>query len=185
MSGVKYAFATKVGQAEQSKISDLEKSITSFLRLAGDQFNGVIPLPNVTLTLSRLEARSFLYQYEGETSFRAELASVVRQMVSALGCIAVEMELYEQRSTTRYLWQKHAEALKAYREIAARVLDQAAVMLDRTTARGLVDKATELEGTRDRLQALTEEAELLAGARTQQNTADCMAVPAGMKLWEA
>jgi hypothetical protein len=185
MSGLKYASVTRAGQAEQSKISDLEKSITSYLRLAGDQFNGVIPLPNITLTLSQLEARSFLYQYETEISFRAELAAIVRQMVSILGCVAVEMELYEQRSTTRYLWQKHADSLQQYGQIGAGLLDRAAVMLDRVSARGLVDKAAELEATRDRLQAVMEQAESLVSGRTQQKGDSAIPVIAGMQLWEA
>ncbi len=68
----------------------------------------VFPVKNSKITLSPAEVESFRADYQSEKSFRADYASVMMAIVAYLARMVIEVDEYNQKASSAYLWKPHA-----------------------------------------------------------------------------
>src|SRR5262249_43936659 len=109
--------AVMPGQAVQNavpggKIHSARQQIKEHVRTATDQKQAhAIPGKKTKLTLTPSEVEAFRADYEGEKSFRASYAAVMMTIVAYLSRMIVEVDEYNQKAGSAYLWKPHADAL--------------------------------------------------------------------------
>jgi hypothetical protein len=148
--------AVPPGQAVQNavqegKIHSARQQIKELVRTADPRIAHVVPIKRIKLTLSPTEVEAFRAEYEGEKSFRASYASVMMTIVAYLSRMIVEVDEYNQKAASAYLWKPHADALSYLLATLERLSMEAQQLMAVARARGLADKASALLASMDKL----------------------------------
>lgn len=136
---------------QEGKIHTTRQQIKEMVRTADPRVAHVIPVKNVKLSLSPGEVEAFRADYEGEKSFRASYATVMMNIVAYLSRMIVEVDEYNQKAASAYLWKPHADALQYLLSTLERLSMEAEQLMAVARARGLSDKATALRASMDKL----------------------------------
>jgi hypothetical protein len=139
---------------EDAKTLNTLESIRSFVRAAQANWN-IVPIRNGNIALSAAEAGAFRAETHAEKSFRGDYATLLMQAVAILLRMTTELDDYNSKRDSAYLWKPHADALTYLIAAAGRVLSNAAPVLAVAEQRGLVDKAKALKASLDRLKGQT------------------------------
>jgi hypothetical protein len=137
---------------QEGKIHSARQQIKEHVRTATDQKPAnVVPIKKTKLTLSPAEVEAYRADYEGEKSFRASYAATMMTVVAYLSRMIVEVDEYNQKASSAYLWKPHADALTYLLTTLDRLNMEAQQLMAVARARGLADKATALQVSIDKL----------------------------------
>jgi len=137
---------------QEGKIHSAREQIKMHVRDAKDsQSAHTVPVKKTKLTLSLAEVEAFKADYEGEKSFRASYAAIMMTIVAYLLRMIVEVDEYNQKASSAYLWKPHADALGYLLTTLDRLGMEAEQLMAVARARGLSDKATCLQASLDKL----------------------------------
>ena len=136
---------------QEGKIHSARQQIKELVRTADPRIAHVVPVKRVKLTLSPSEVEAFRADYEGEKSYRASYAAMMMTLVAYLSRMIVEVDEYNQKASSAYLWKPHADALGYLLSTLERLNMEAEQLMAVARARGLADKATALRTSVDKL----------------------------------
>jgi hypothetical protein len=136
---------------QEGKIHNAKESIKDHVRTSGPQVAPVITVKNSRMTLSAAEVEAFKAEYQSEKSFRADYAAVMMNLVAYLSRMIAEVDEYNQKATSAYLWKPHADALGYLLTTFERLRMEAESVMAVARARGLQDKAAALKASLDKL----------------------------------
>jgi hypothetical protein len=97
------------------------------------------------------EVEAFRANYGSEKSFRADYASAIRQALAILARIQAEQREFILKQRSAYLWKPHADAITFLINNSHRLQAQFGTLLGMAEHRGLIDKATALNATLQKL----------------------------------
>ena len=145
--------ATKVStRIEEAKVASMAETICNFVKGTDNKGSIAVPLPHGSVLLSPPEVDACRADYRHEKSFRADYANAVISMVAVYARMAAELKDYrEKKSASQYLWKPHADALAFLLTAANKSLQDAAGLLQMARDRGLNDKATNMQGSVEKL----------------------------------
>ena len=146
---------------EQGKLRNMENSIRNFILAADPRSANVVPLHHGNMTLSHAEVDAFRADYAAEKSFRADYASALRQTVAIQARIQLELQEFNSKQNSAYLWKSHADALAFLINAAQKLQEQCGGIVAVAEQRGLADKATVLTSS---LQKMHQQVQLTAKA---------------------
>jgi hypothetical protein len=132
---------------QEGKIHSARQQIKEMVRAADPRVAHVVPVKKVKMTLSPSEVEAFRADYEGEKSFRASYAALMMTIVAYLSRMIVEVDEYNQKAGSAYLWKPHADALGYLLATLERLNMEAEQLMAVARARGLADKATALQAS--------------------------------------
>jgi hypothetical protein len=136
---------------QEGKIHSARESIKEHIRAADPKLAHIVTIKKTKLTLAPAELEAFRADYQGEKSFRADYARVMMNIVAYLSRMIVEVDEYNQKSSSAYLWKPHADALGYLLSTLERLSMEAEAVLAISRARGLHDKAAALQTSLDKL----------------------------------
>jgi hypothetical protein len=136
---------------QEGKIHSARQAIREHVRASDPKFAAIFPVKNSKLTLSPAELEAFKADYQGEKSFRADYANVLMTIVAYLSRMVVEVDEYNQKSSSAYLWKPHADALAYLVSTLERLSMEAEQVLAVARARGLQEKAASLSASLDKV----------------------------------
>jgi hypothetical protein len=136
---------------QEGKIHSAKESIKEHIRSVDPKFAFIVPIKKTKITLSQAEVEAFRADYQGEKSFRADYAAAMMNIVSYLSRMIVEVDEYNQKATSAYLWKPHADALAYLLTTLERLSMEAEAVMSVARARGLQDKATALQTSLNKL----------------------------------
>jgi len=136
---------------QEGKIHSAKESIKEHVRSADPKFAAIVSIKNTKITLSPAEVEAFRAEYQGEKSFRADYASVMMNIVAYLSRMIVEVDEYNQKATSAYLWKPHADALAYLLSTLERLSMEAEAVMAVARGRGLQDKASALQSSLTKL----------------------------------
>lgn len=142
------ALATTI---EDSKLQSMEDSIRNFVRAADSKSGNIVPLRSGNIALTTAEVEAFRADFSGERSFRAEFASLHRQIVAVQARILTELEEFRNKQDSAYLWKPHADSLAFLLNVGQRVLESSAPVIATATQRGLTEKVTAMNASLQKL----------------------------------
>jgi hypothetical protein len=153
---------------QEGKIHSSRQAIKEHVRGSDPKFASVFPVKNAKITLSPAEVEAFKAEYEGEKSFRADYANMLMTIVAYLSRMVVEVDEYNQKASSAYLWKPHADALGYLVSTLERLSMEGEQVMAVARARGLAEKATALSTSLERLReyAKTVSQTLQAGSHT-------------------
>lgn len=157
---------------QEGKIHSARLQIKEHVRGATDQkLANVVPIKKTKLTLSPAEVEAFRADFGEEKSFRASYAAIMMTIVAYLARMIVEVDEYNQKSASAYLWKPHADALNYLLTTLDRLNMEAQQLMAVARARGLADKAGALQVSIDKLKdyAKTVSQTLQAAEHSQGN----------------
>ena len=136
---------------QEGKIHSSKESIKEHIRITDPKLAAIVPIKKTKITLTPAEVEAFRAEYHGEKSFRADYASVMMNIVAYLSRMIVEVDEYNQKATSAYLWKPHADALAYLLTTLERLSMEAEAVMAVARARGLQDKATALQNSLTKL----------------------------------
>jgi hypothetical protein len=136
---------------QEGKIHSARQAIKEHVRGSDPKFAAIFPVKNSKITLSPAEVEAFKAEYEGEKSFRADYANVLMTIVAYLSRMVVEVDEYNQKASSAYLWKPHADSLGYLVSTLERLSMEAEQVMAVARARGLAEKASGLSTSLDRL----------------------------------
>jgi type VI protein secretion system component VasF len=136
---------------QEGKIHSARQAIKEHVRSSDPKFAAIFPVKNSKITLSPAEVEAFKAEYQGEKSFRADYANVLMTIVAYLSRMVVEVDEYNQKAGSAYLWKPHADALSYLVSTLERLGMEAEQVMAVARARGLQEKATALATSLDKL----------------------------------
>jgi hypothetical protein len=136
---------------QEGKIHSARESIKEHVRSADPKLAHIVPVKKTKITLSAAEVEAFRADYQGEKSFRADYAGVMMNIVAYLSRMIVEVDEYNQKANSAYLWKPHADALGYLLGALERLKMESGAVIAIARARGLHDKAAALQTSLDRL----------------------------------
>ena len=136
---------------QEGKIHSAKESIKEHIRSVDPKFAFIVPIKKTKITLSQPEVEAFRADYQGEKSFRADYAAVMMKIVAYLSRMIVEVDEYNQKATSAYLWKPHADALGYLLTTLERLSMEAEAVMAVARARGLQDKAAALQTSLNKL----------------------------------
>jgi hypothetical protein len=136
---------------EEGKVRNMLDSIRTFVAAADPKSANVVPLRNANLVLAPPELDAFRADYAGEKSFRGEYAQSLRLVVSVFARIVAELEDYNAKQNSAYLWKPHADSLAYLLAYAQRLQEQCGNLMGVAQQRGLTDKVNALNASLQRL----------------------------------
>jgi hypothetical protein len=139
---------------EDARTQNTLESIRSFVRAAQANWN-IVPIRNGNVALTPAEVEAFRADTHGEKSFRGDYATHMMQAVALLIRMTTELEDYNSKRDSAYLWKPHADALTYLIASAGRLFDSATNILAVAEQRGLLEKVKSLNGSLDRLRTQT------------------------------
>ncbi|HEY7403347.1 MAG TPA: hypothetical protein VIB39_07490 [Candidatus Angelobacter sp.] len=155
---------------QEGKIHSARQAIKEHVRGSDPKYAGIFPVKNSKISLSPAEIEAFKAEYEGEKSFRADYANILMTIVAYLSRMVVEVDEYNQKASSAYLWKPHADALGYLVSTLERLSMEAEQVMAVARARGLAEKAGALSTSLDRLReyAKTVSQTLQSGAHSPQ-----------------
>jgi hypothetical protein len=137
---------------QEGKVHSARQQIKEHVRGTTDaKMAQVVPIKKTKLTLSPAEVEAYRADYEGEKSFRASYAATMMTVVAYLSRMIVEVDEYNQKASSAYLWKPHADALNYLLTTLDRLNMEAQQLMAVARARGLADKAAALQVSLDKL----------------------------------
>ncbi len=136
---------------QEGKLHSTQQMIKEHVRGSDPKFAGVFPVKGSKLVLSPAEVEAFKAEYQGEKSFRADYANILMSIVSYLARMVVEVDEYNQKASSAYLWKPHADALGYLVSTLERLNMEAEQVMAVARARGLAEKATALSTSLEKL----------------------------------
>ena len=136
---------------QEGKIHSAREQIKEHVRSAASNVAHVVPVKKTRLTLSPAEVEAFRVDYDGEKSFRASYAAVMMTTVAYLSRMIIEVDEYNQKAGSAYLWKPHADALGYLLATLDRLNMEAAQLMAVARTRGLADKAAALQASLDKV----------------------------------
>lgn len=135
----------------EGKVESARESIKQHIRSVDPKFAFIVPIRKTKITLSQAEVEAFRADYQGEKSFRADYANVMMNIVAYLSRMVVEVDEYNQKANSAYLWKPHADALAYLLTTLERLSMEADAVIGVARSRGLQEKATALETSLNKL----------------------------------
>jgi hypothetical protein len=129
---------------QEGKIHSARQAIKEYVRGSDPKFANIFPVKNSKITLSPAEVEAFKAEYQGEKSFRADYATIMMTIVAYLSRMVVEVDEYNQKASSAYLWKPHADALGYLVSTLERLGMEGEQVMAVARARGLEEKATAL-----------------------------------------
>ena len=136
---------------QEGKIHSAKESIKEHIRTTDPKLAAIVPIKKTRITLSPAEVEAFRAEYHGEKSFRADYAAAMMNIVAYLSRMIVEVDEYNQKATSAYLWKPHADALAYLLTTLERLSMEAEAVMAVARARGLQEKATALQNSLTKL----------------------------------
>lgn len=136
---------------QEGKIHSTKETIKNYVRTADAKLAHVVPVKKTKITLTPAEVEAFRADYQGEKSFRADYANIMMMLVSYHARMVIEVDEYNQKAGSAYLWKPHADALGYLLSTLERINMEAEQLKKVATQRGLQDKAGAVEGTLDKV----------------------------------
>jgi hypothetical protein len=131
---------------QEGKIHSARQQIKELVRNPTDpKYAHIVTVKKTKLTLSAAEIEAFRADYDGEKSFRASYAALVMTIVAYLSRMIVEVDEYNQKAGSAYLWKPHADALGYLLSTLERLNMEAEQLMAVARARGLSEKAAALK----------------------------------------
>lgn len=156
---------------QEGKIHSSRQAIKEHVRGSDPKFAGIFPVKNSKISLSPAEIEAFKAEYEGEKSFRADYANILMTIVAYLSRMVIEVDEYNQKASSAYLWKPHADALGYLVSTLERLSMEGEQVMAVARARGLAEKAGALSVSLDRLReyAKTVSQTLQSGTHSPQS----------------
>jgi hypothetical protein len=136
---------------QEGKIHSARQAIKEHVRGSDPKLAYIFPIKNSKITLSPAEMEAFKADYQGEKSFRADYASIMMTIVAYLSRMVVEVDEYNQKASSAYLWKPHADALGYLVSTFERLSMEAEQVMAVARARGLSEKASTLSASLEKL----------------------------------
>jgi len=136
---------------QEGKIQSARQIIREHVRASDPKLAHIFPVKNSKITLSLAEVESFKADYQSEKSFRADYANVMMTIVAYLARMVIEVDEYNQKASSAYLWKPHADALGYLVSTLERLSMEAEQVISVARARGLSEKADSLAASLDKL----------------------------------
>jgi hypothetical protein len=136
---------------QEGKLHSMRQMIKEYVRTSDPKFAGIFPIKGSKIILSPAEVEAFKADYQGEKSFRADYANTLITVVSYLARMVVEVDDYNQKASSAYLWKPHADALGYLVSTLDRLNMEAGQVMAVARARGLAEKATALSTSLEKL----------------------------------
>ena len=131
----------------EGKIHSTRETIKHHVRNADSKLANLVPIKRGNLTLSPAEAEAFRADYSGEKSFRADYANILMLLVCYHARMSIELDDYNQKSNSAYLWKPHADALRYLVNTLERLGMEADQIKKLALQRGLQDKVTAVDAS--------------------------------------
>ncbi|HEY6971963.1 MAG TPA: hypothetical protein VJA94_22320, partial [Candidatus Angelobacter sp.] len=116
----------------------------------------IVPVKRGNITLSAAEVEAFRVDYGNEKSFRADYANILMLLVSYHARMLLEMDEYNQKSTSAYLWKPHADAMTYLVNSFERLSMEAEQIKTLARQRGLQDKATAVDASMEKVKKIAQ-----------------------------
>jgi hypothetical protein len=136
---------------QEGKIQSAQQIIREHVRASDPKLAHIFPVKNSKITLSSAEVESFKADYQTEKSFRADYANVMMTIVAYLARMVIEVDEYNHKASSAYLWKPHADALGYLVSTLERLSMEAEQVISVARARGLAEKADSLAASLDKL----------------------------------
>lgn len=137
---------------QEGKIHSARQQIKELVRNPSDpKLAHIVTVKKTKLTLSAAEIEAFRADYEGEKSFRASYSAVMMTVVAYLSRMIVEVDEYNQKAGSAYLWKPHADALAYLLSTLERLSMESEQLMAVARARGLSEKAAALKASLDKV----------------------------------
>jgi len=136
---------------QEGKIHSARLAIKEHVRASDPKTANVFPIKGLKITLSPAEVEAFKVDYPTEKSFRADYASIMMTIVAYLSRMVVEVDEYNQKASSAYLWKPHADALGYLVSTLERLGMEADQVMAVARARGLSEKAAALSTSLEKL----------------------------------
>lgn len=136
---------------QEGKLQSARQIIREHVRASDPKIAHVFPVKNSKITLSTAEVESFKADYQTEKSFRADYANVMMTIVAYLARMVIEVDEYNHKASSAYLWKPHADALGYLVSTLERLSMEAEQVISVARARGLAEKADSLAASLDKL----------------------------------
>jgi hypothetical protein len=136
---------------QEGKLFSAKESIKEHVRSSEPTLAPIVQIKNTRITLSAAEVEAFRADYQGEKSFRADYANIMMSIVAYLSRMIVEVDEYNQKATSAYLWKPHADALAYLLTTLERLNMEAESIMAVARARGLQEKAAGLKASLDKV----------------------------------
>jgi hypothetical protein len=136
---------------QEGKLQSARQIIREHVRSSDPKLAHVFPVKNSKITLSSAEVESFKADYQTEKSFRADYANVMMTIVAYLARMVIEVDEYNHKASSAYLWKPHADALGYLVSTLERLSMEAEQVISVARARGLTEKADSLTASLDKL----------------------------------
>ena len=155
---------------QEGKLHSTRIAIKEYVRGSDPKFASVFQVKSSKIILSPAELEAFKAEYQGEKSFRADYANILMTIVSYLARMVVEVDEYNQKASSAYLWKPHADALGYLVSTLERLNMEAEQVMAVARARGLAEKASALSTSLEKLKeyAKTVSQTLQAGSHSAQ-----------------
>jgi hypothetical protein len=136
---------------QEGKLHSTKETIREYVRNADAKLANIVPVKRSKITLTPAEVEAFRADYPGEKSFRADYANVLMVLVSYHARMLIEVDEYNQKSSSAYLWKPHADALGYLLGTLERIGLEAEQLKVVARNRGLQEKATAVDTTLDKV----------------------------------
>ena len=136
---------------QEGKIQSARQIIREHVRASDPKLAHIFPVKNSKITLSSAEVESFKADYQTEKSFRADYANVMMTIVAYLARMVIEVDEYNHKASSAYLWKPHADALGYLVSTLERLSMEAEQVISVARSRGLAEKADSLNASLDKL----------------------------------
>lgn len=136
---------------QEGKIHSARQAIKEHVRGSDPTTAYIFLVKNSKIMLSPAEIEAFKAEYQGEKSFRADYAGIMMTIVAYLSRMVVEVDEYNQKASSAYLWKPHADALGYLVSTLERLSMEAEQVMAVARARGLAEKATALSASLEKL----------------------------------
>jgi hypothetical protein len=136
---------------QEGKIHSAKEAIKEHVRTAEPMHAPIVPIKRTRITLSAAEVEAYKVDYGVEKSFRADYANVLMTIVAYLSRMIVEVDEYNQKASSAYLWKPHADALAYLLSTLERLSMQGEAVMAVARARGLQEKAAALKASLDKV----------------------------------
>ena len=136
---------------QEGKIHSAKEAIKEHVRTSEPTQAPIVPVKRTRITLSAAEVEAYKVEYGTEKSFRADYANILMMIVAYLSRMIVEVDEYNQKASSAYLWKPHADALAYLLSTLERLSMQGEAVMAVARARGLQEKAAALKASLDKV----------------------------------
>jgi len=136
---------------QEGKIHSARQAIKEHVRSADPKLAHIFPVKSSKIILSPIEVEAFRADYQTEKSFRSDFAAIMMTIVAYLSRMVIEVDEYNQKASSAYLWKPHADALGYLVSTLERLSMEAEQVMAVARARGLEEKASGLSASLEKL----------------------------------